>query len=33
MQVRHGEAGAFMASAYAKKTGRLGVCMGRYSIS
>lgn len=26
--VRHEEAGAFMASAYAKKTGRLGVCMG-----
>lgn len=28
IQVRHEEAGAFMASAYAKKTGRLGVCMG-----
>lgn len=28
VQVRHEEAGAFMASAYAKKTGRLGVCMG-----
>lgn len=28
IQVRHEEAGAFMASAYAKKTGKLGVCMG-----
>lgn len=28
VQVRHEEAGAFMASAYAKKTGKLGVCMG-----
>lgn len=26
--VRHEETGAFMASAFAKKTGRLGVCMG-----
>ncbi|AEJ40958.1 pyruvate oxidase [Sulfobacillus acidophilus TPY] len=28
VQVRHEETGAFMASAYAKKTGRLGVCLG-----
>jgi pyruvate oxidase len=28
VQIRHEEAGAFMASAWAKKTGRLGVCMG-----
>jgi pyruvate oxidase len=28
VQVRHEEAGAFMASALAKKTGKLGVCMG-----
>ncbi|NMP23276.1 thiamine pyrophosphate-dependent enzyme [Sulfobacillus harzensis] len=28
VQVRHEEAGAFMASAFAKKTGKLGVCMG-----
>ncbi len=28
VQVRHEEAGAFMASAWAKKTGRLGVCLG-----
>ena len=28
VQVRHEEAGAFMASAYAKQTGNLGVCMG-----
>jgi pyruvate oxidase len=28
IQVRHEEAGAFMASAYAKLTGKLAVCMG-----
>jgi pyruvate oxidase len=28
IQVRHEEAGAFAASAYAKLTGRLGVCLG-----
>ncbi|MEE9174464.1 MAG: thiamine pyrophosphate-dependent enzyme [Thermoplasmata archaeon] len=28
IQVRHEEAGAFMASAYAKLTGNLGVCLG-----
>lgn len=28
VQVRHEEAGAFMASAHAKLTGRLGVCLG-----
>ncbi len=28
VQVRHEETGAFMASAYAKKTGKLGVCLG-----
>ncbi|MCY0878805.1 MAG: thiamine pyrophosphate-binding protein [Firmicutes bacterium] len=28
IQVRHEEAGAFMASAWAKKTGTLGVCLG-----
>ena len=28
IQVRHEEAAAFMACAYAKYTGRLGVCLG-----
>ena len=28
VQVRHEEAGAFAACAYAKFTGRLGVCLG-----
>jgi pyruvate oxidase len=28
IQVRHEEAGAFMASAWAKKTGQLGACLG-----
>ena len=32
VQVRHEEAAAFMACAYAKYTGKLGVCLGKRAL-